>query len=78
MLNIIYVSVSVIPDTPESDTFSPVFKGIKKQCKRGALVLDSDSDESDIHAKSNNSSPWLSKKAAIAGKKNGFQKVKAG
>lgn len=62
---------------PESETSSPVFIGIKKQCKRGALVLDSDSDESEIHTKSSNSSPWLSKKAAIEGKQNGVQKVKA-
>ncbi|KAK2180962.1 hypothetical protein NP493_419g07002 [Ridgeia piscesae] len=38
---------------------------------------DSDSDESDIHTKSSNSSPWLSKKAAIEGKQNGVQNVKA-
>ena len=67
----------MIPETPESETCSPIFNGIKKQSKRGALVLDSDSDESDIHTKSSNSSPWLSKKAAIEGKQNGVQNVKA-
>ena len=67
----------MIPETPESEICSPVFNGIKKQSKRGALVLDSDSDDSDSHTKSSNSSPWLSKKAAIEGKQNGVQKIKA-
>ena len=65
----------MIPDTP--DTCGSVIGNMTQRRKRGVIVLDSDSDESDIHTNSNTSSPWMSKNAAMNGHQNGIQRFKA-